>query len=64
MSNKKECQRKGLGEFINDKVLKFDSFGEAIKLNYKGNEKINSISGAFFTLAVFIIIMVYGVKKY
>ena len=34
MSNKKESQRKGLGEFINEKVLKFDSFGEAIKLNY------------------------------
>ena len=64
MSNKKERQRKGLGEFINDKVLKFDSFGEAIKLNYLGNEKINSISGAFFTLGVFIIIMVYGIKKY
>ena len=41
-------------------LVSFDTFGKPIALNYKGSSTFKTGLGAFFTIALRIFILVYG----
>jgi len=48
-----------MGKFY-DYFKSFDSFGEPISLNYKGDSAYNTGLGAFFSIAIQVFILVFA----
>ena len=49
---------------LTDKFIQVDSFGQAVSFTVKGKKTYNTCFGALITLFVYMIVIVYGAKKF
>ena len=59
----KSTERKSIGSLVKESFESIDIFGNPVKLNFNGREKIKTIAGSLVTFVLIVVMLAYIVRK-